>query len=630
MRLYSGTSQQFVEDTFQNQIAEKLRLAFFDQYRYQPSPGEINSWRNSLRAISQVFQYGNLLDHGVILEYQLPLTSKRLDCLICGRDGAMADNAVIIELKQWEKCREAEGENEVTTWVGGASRELLHPSVQVEGYKSYLESTHTAFHEGEHPIVLNACAYLHNYNYYSTDVLFSHKFDGPRSRCPVFTADDVPKLKDHLVNRLEKGEGIEVLNRIESSKYRPSKKLMDHVKNMIHGIPEYILLDEQLVVYDKILSLARQGFHDKQKAVIVVKGGPGTGKSLIAINLMATLSGEGYNTQYATGSRAFTETLRKKVGTYGGIQFRYFNSYMQAERDAVDVLLADESHRIRQTSASRYTRKENRTDLPQIEELIKASKSSVFFVDDYQVVRPGEIGSSGYIREQAERLGCKVLEYELQVQFRCAGSDAFVNWVNNTLGIERTANVLWEGTEGFDFKIYESPEELEEAIRAKVAQGHTGRVAAGYCWHWSMPDSDGNLKEDVVIGNYRRPWDARPEARKLAQGIPKATLWADDPNGINQVGCVYNAQGFEFDYVGVIIGPDLRYDFDKQMWVGHPESSHDPTVKRSKERFTDLTKNTYRVLLSRGMKGCYVNFMDRDTERFFRSRMEQTQKSHLL
>ena len=622
MRLYAGTSQQFIEDTVQNQIAEKLKLAFFDYFRYNPSPAEVTSWRNSLRALSQVFQYADLLDHGVMLEYQLPLSSLRLDCLICGRDGHGADGAEIIELKQWEKCYESDGENEVSTWIGGGQRDVLHPSAQVERYKLYLKNTHTAFHENHSPVALNACTYLHNYNYYSEDVLFSPKFDAVRTRCPVFTADDVPKMKDLLVWRLEGGKGGDVLRRIEQSRYRPSKKLMDNVSSVIRGRQEYVLLDEQLVVYDKVLSMAKAGFHDKQKTVVIVKGGPGTGKSLIAINVMAELLSKEYNAQYATGSRAFTETLRKKIGQLGSIQFRYFNSYPNADRDAVDVLLADEAHRVRQTSASRFTRKQERTGLPQVEELIRAAKATVFFIDDYQIVRPGEIGSVKYIRENAERLGCKVLEYELQVQFRCNGSDAFVNWVNNTLGIQRTANVIWERKEEFDFRIFDSPDALEQAIRQKVGEGFTGRVTAGYCWHWSMPDSEGNLNDDVVIGDYRRPWDARPEARKLAKGIPKATLWADDPNGINQVGCVYNAQGFEFDYVGVIVGPDLRYNFDRQAWEGHPENSHDAVVKRDRERFTDLTKNTYRVLFSRGMKGCFAYFMDKDTERFFRSRME--------
>lgn len=622
MRLYAGTSTQFIQDAIQNQIAEKLKLAFFNYFRFNPSPGEITSWRNSLRAISQVFQYSNLMDHGVILEYQLPLTSKRLDCIVSGKDVENKDNAVIIELKQWDKCEEANGENEVLTWVGGSKREVLHPSVQVGQYKMYLEDTHTAFNSSSNPIILNACTYLHNYNYYSADVIFSDKFKDAIDSYPLFTADDVNKLKNYLVNKLENGEGISVLKRIEESKYRPSKKLMDHVGNIIKGKSEYVLLDDQLLVYDKIFSITKEGFHDKQKIVIVVKGGPGTGKSVIAINLMADLLLKGYNAHYATGSRAFTETLRKRIGTRSIAQIKYFNSYSEAENNAVDILIADEAHRLRKTSINRFTPHHKRLDIPQIEELINVSKVAVFFIDDNQIVRPDEIGSVQYIKDYAEKKNCKLFEYELETQFRCNGSDAFINWVNNTLGIKRTANVIWDLHEEFNFKIFESPEELEKAIREKVKQGFTGRVTAGFCWPWSMPDKDGFLKEDVIIGDYRRPWDAKPEAKKLAPGIPKASLWAYDPNGINQIGCIYTAQGFEFDYAGVIIGKDLVYNFDKQKWEGHKESSSDSVVKRSKDKFTELVKNTYRVLLTRGMKGCYVYFMDKETEKFFRSRIE--------
>ncbi len=627
MRLYAGTSEQFIHDTIQNQIAEKLKMAFFDYYRYNPSPAEVNSWRNSLRSMSQVFQYANLLDHGVILEYQLPLTSKRLDCLICGKDGNKEDNAVIVELKQWDKCDEAAGENELSTWVGGAKRDVLHPSVQVGQYKMYLEDTHTAFNTDHDPIALNACTYLHNYNYYSDDVIFSNKYQNALNKYPLFTADDVDRLKGYLSDKLVKGKGIDVLRRIEESKYRPSKKLMDHVGNIIKGKSEYVLLDEQLIVYDSVFTCAKKGFHDKQKTVIIVKGGPGTGKSVIAINLMADLLLKGYNAHYATGSRAFTETLRKIIGSRGSAQFKYFNSYSMAENNVIDVLIADESHRIRLTSNSRFTKKEKRSELSQIDELLDVSKVGVFFIDDDQIVRPNEIGSVEYIKNTSEQRECKVYEYELEAQFRCNGSDAFVNWINNTLGIKRTANVIWDQHEEFDFKILSSPLELENAIRDRVKQGSTGRVTAGFCWDWSDPDNDGNLRDDVVIGDYKRPWDARPEATKLAPGIPKASLWAYDPNGINQVGCIYTAQGFEFDYVGVIFGEDLVYNFDKQGWEGNQSKSSDSVVKRSGDKFVDLVKNTYRVLLSRGMKGCYVYFMNKDTERFFKSRIEYHKQS---
>jgi uncharacterized protein len=386
--------------------------------------------------------------------------------------------------------------------------------------------------------------------------------------------------------------------------------------------PWHLFLDKQLVVCEKVLARAREGFGSRREAVIVVKGGPGTGKSVIALNLMSRLLREGLNAHYATGSKAFTETLRKVIGPRGEVQFKYFNSYGQAEVNDIDVLICDKAHRLRKVSASRFTPQELRSDTPQIEEIVNAATLAVFLIDDKQVVRPKEIGSSVYIREHAERLGCDVSEYELEAQFRCAGSDGFVNWVNNTLGIERTANVMWDGSEGFDFRIFDSPEELEAAIRARVAEGLTGRMTAGFCWEWSKANPDGTLVEDVRIGEYRRPWNARPEARRLARGIPRAPLWAYDPNGIEQIGCVYTAQGFEFDYVGVIFGPDLRYNFDTQAWEGHLEGSFDGEVKRGGERFVDLVKNTYRVLLSRGLKGCYVHFMDKDTERFVKSRIE--------
>jgi uncharacterized protein len=128
--------------------------------------------------------------------------------------------------------------------------------------------------------------------------------------------------------------------------------------------------------------------------------------------------------------------------------------------------------------------------------------------------------------------------------------------------------------------------------------------------------------EDVKIGEYRRPWNAKPDARRLAAGIPKATLWAYDPNGIDQIGCIYTAQGFEFDYVGVIVGNDLTRNMDEQKWEAHTENSFDVPVKRAQGKLVELIKNSYRVLFSRGMKGCYVYFIDKDTERFFKSRMD--------
>jgi len=349
MRLYAGSSKQFIQDTVRNQISGKLKHAFFREYRYDPSPGEIRSWQNSLRAMSQVVEQSDLLDHGVLLEYQLPLSSRRLDCLLCGRNNIEKPNAVIVELKQWDQCEPAEGENEVLTWLGGSEREVLHPSVQVGRYRMYLEDTHPAFYNPPEPIDLNSCAYLHNHHYKKKDPLFAEKFSEQLKENPLFTADDFDDLKGFLQANLIAGGGLSLLKKIEENKFRPSKKLMNHVSDVIRGKDEYILIDEQLIVYDKVFSSIKKGFHNKNKTILIVNGGPGTGKSVIALNLMADLLRQRYNAHYATGSRAFTETLRKIVGARGAVQFKYFNSYSDADSNAVDVLLCDESHRIFQT-----------------------------------------------------------------------------------------------------------------------------------------------------------------------------------------------------------------------------------------------------------------------------------------
>ena len=312
MRLYSATTKTLIEDSTFNRISVKLKDAFFTEFRYQPSVAEVNSWNNSLRAISQVFQAASLLDHGVLLELQLPLTSKRLDCLVTGYDGEKLPNAVIIELKQWDGCKGASGKNEVATFVGGNVRDVLHPAVQVGQYMTYLTDCHTAF-QGSGGITAHACSYLHNYNPAKNDPLFSPQFAEQIARFPVFTADDVPRLSIFLDERIRRGDGGAISAKVEQSKYQPSKKLLNHVANLIKGMAEYVLLDEQLVVYDKVVEATTEGVKGKKKVAIIVRGGPGTGKSVIAMNLLGDLSKLGLNAQYVTGSRAFTSTIREIV-----------------------------------------------------------------------------------------------------------------------------------------------------------------------------------------------------------------------------------------------------------------------------------------------------------------------------
>ena len=623
MHLYSGTTPEFLRDSTRNAIAGKLSDAFFAYFRYKPSENERRSWHNSLRSLADILRLGELNDHGILLEYQLPLTSRRLDAMIMGRD-ARRDRAVIVELKQWETAALGDADDLLRTWIGGDTREVLHPAAQVHQYRRYLEDAQDVFHDGEDRILLDACAYLHNYIPANSDALFAECSDAIRQLAPVFTADDSRRLAEHLQSRIGQGDGERILHRVTESRYKPAKKLLAHVADVIRNEPSFVLLDEQQVVFSKILATVKAGIADHRKHVFLIHGGPGTGKSVLALNLLGTLSGMAINAQHATGSKAFTSTLQKIVGRRAANQFRYFNNFGQASHNDVDVLICDEAHRIRRTSNNRFTRKEKLSERAQIQEIADAAKVSVFLLDDNQIVRPNEIGSSQLIREQAAMSGAELHEYALEAQFRCAGSEAFVGWVDKTLGIRETPHVLFDqAQESFEFGIVQGPQQLDQLVRDKVAQGSSARLVAGYCWPWSKElAADQALADDVRIGDFRRPWNARPDMKNLPKGVPKADYWAYDPAGIDQVGCIYTAQGFEFDYVGIIWGKDLRYDPAQGTWIGDPSKSHDTLVKRSGDSFLALVRSTYRVLLSRGMKGCYVYFEDIETEKFVRSRTE--------
>ena len=621
MRLYAETSEQFMADANAHRIAEKLTAEYVVQLGHRPGPREVVAWQNSLTALALLVNQASLKDHGLILEYLLGNTSSRLDALLTGRSSG-EENAVIIELKQWGATATSNLDGCVETFIGGKLQPKAHPSVQVRQYQQWLLDNHTVFYEDD--VALAGVSFLHNLLFDAEEELFASKHSAYLATNPLFTGDQSGDLAEFLNERLSDGDGIAIMEKVLDSKYKPSKKLLDHTAKMVAGQQEFILLDEQFVVFESVLAAAREGLKHDNKQVILVKGGPGTGKSVIALHLVGRLAKLGFNAQHATGSKAFTENMRRIVGPRARAQFAYFNQFGQFPRNEIDVLILDEAHRLRKTSAHRFQPKAQRTDLSQVDELVNSAKTSVFFIDDLQAVRPDEVGNSNLILEAAARNGAEIQEFELETQFRCAGSKGFVSWVDNTLGLDDTANPIWVGSEGFDFRIVDSVEQLDAMIRSKADEGHTARLVAGFCWKWSNPLDDGTLVPDVSVGDWQMPWNARPDAGRLADGIPKSIFWASHSGGINQVGCIYTAQGFEFDNVGVIFGRDLRWDPTSGAWVGDPGASRDPTVRPARgDAFVELVKRTYRVLLTRGMKGCYVYFEDDATRDYVSSRMSQ-------
>jgi DUF2075 family protein len=391
---------------------------------------------------------------------------------------------------------------------------------------------------------------------------------------------------------------------------------------MINKQQIFNLIDDQIAAYNSIMHKTKTLAQTARKSMVIIKGGPGTGKSVIALEVMGEMMRQGRIAFHATGSSAFTNTLRKLVGARAQRLFKFFNSFITTEPNSIEVLVCDEAHRIRKTSNSRYTRREERSNLPQIDELLRIAKLNIFFIDENQIVRPEEIGSIALMKEAAIRAGIAdkdIAEFELKTQFRCSGSDAYLQWLDKVLGITDSEELAFDAR--MEFKIFSTPSEMMEQIRLRNAEKkNSARIVAGFCWPWSNPNRDGSLERDVKIGDFEMPWEKKDTFWK----------WATDDSGMEQVGTVYTAQGFEFDYIGVIFGNDLVFDAQARGWKSIPVNSHDTQVKRKNPDLTRHLQNVYRVLMSRAHRGVYVHFMDNQTGDHFRraiSEMDRVKQS---
>ncbi len=618
MILYQGSIEQFNEDVMQNCIADRAAEKYTAYYRRKPGNSEYRSWSNSLSILNNSFIYSGLRDNHIIVEYELPFASSRIDVLLFGYDKQQKENVVILELKQWsnDNVIESEIEGNVKVNYNGQWKENPHPSLQVEGYFFSLKDFIKIFEENNAP-QLSGSVYAHNYSGRENSIMLSPKYSDLVKTYPIFTKEEAVELGRYLKERLQNGKGKLVYERFARSPISPSKKLLDHTSEMINKQQIFNLIDDQIVAFNAIRHKTRQLTKSENKTVVIVKGGPGTGKSVIALEVMGELLRKGQKVVHATGSSAFTNTLRKIVGPRARNLFKFFNSFSSAGENSFDVLICDEAHRIRETSVNMYTPRALRTNLPQIDELLRLAKLNIFFIDENQIVRPNEIGSISLIKQAAKKFGISeedISEFELRTQFRCSGSDAYLQWLDKILEIKEST--IAEYDPKMEFKIFDSPSEMMEEIRARNNEKeNSARIVAGFCWAWSKPNTDGTLVRDVVIGDFAMPWENKNEFWK----------WATDPEGMEQVGTVYTAQGFEFDYIGVIFSNDLVYRKSEGGWISIPENSFDSMVKRNNNDLTKHLKHVYRVLMSRAHRGVYVYFMDKETEEYFRENLKEKQ-----
>lgn len=619
MIIYSGSKADFMVQVEEDTIAYTIRDNILEKMHRKTPAAEFRSWVNSLEYMYKVLNDDGIpRNSGIAIEYNLPNTAKRVDFLVSGYDAKRTANVVIIELKQWEKLNKVEGLDAlVETFTGGRERRVVHPSYQAWSYaemiRDYNEYAQIA------GVNLWPCAYLHNYMRVQDDPLDDPIYKDYLDEAPAFAKGDVRKLREFIKRVVETGDDSEILYEIDNGRIKPSKSLQDAIVGMLESSPEFNLIDDQKVVFERIMELSRQCERDGKKRVLIATGGPGTGKTVIAMNLLARLTQEGVFVQYCSKNSAPRTVYAKKLKghrTKSSIDnmFKGSGAYVEAPRNAVGVVLADEAHRLNEKSGLYGNQGIN-----QIHEIIHAARLSVFFIDECQRVTVKDIGSVGEIKRWAAVNGAEVYEEELTSQFRCNGSDGYLAWLDDVLEIRETANYDIQGID-YDFEVLDSPDEMRQKVIERNQGSNKSRILAGYCWNWPRAGRADTNTHEITIGDFEISWN-----------LDGGEAFALSPTSINEAGCIHTTQGLEFEYVGVIIGDDLRYEGDHVVTDYTKRAGTDQSIKGLKKMeredpkhalklADEIIKNTYRTLMTRGMKGCYVYATDPNLRSYLKER----------
>lgn len=603
MDLWYGGLPDFIEHASGGGFEVLLAQKFERLHRSEPSDGEVRSWKHSLRALADVSAKVGRDDVGVLVEYHLPLSESRIDAMFFG-SRAGRPSSVLVELKQWSDVT-LEDEFSENVLVGPA--EHVHPSQQALDYAGFLTDIHSDFSSGD--VGVQPCGFCHNLDAASERLLRDGRFARLLAASPLFAAGDGAALASLLSDQVGGGGGMSLVRRVRAGGFQPGPKVVETLAAVLERDRNWHLLDVQRKAYNRIVAeVARQQRQHKRSAVLV-RGGPGTGKTVIAVQLLAEMLKQKYRAAHSTGGKAFTTALQAKFSGAKHV-FTWNMSLRNTPEMEIDLLLVDEAHRIRKTSDTRFTKKAERNRRSQVDELLDASKVTVFLLDEHQYMRPDEIGETKLIVEATTRRGIPLAEYDLNEQFRCAGSQEYMDWVDWVLGFRAGPPEDWRGKYRLDFT--SSPDDLDDFVEESSAIGETSRLVAGFCWKWSKPLKDGTLVDDVVIDEWTKPWNRKPLNKQYKPEEHPYTKWATTTDGEEQVGCIYSAQGFEFDRVGVIWGPDLVWR--NGQWVGQKKQSEDPGLRLATgDEVTRLLRNAYRVLLTRGMKGTKVLCLDAET-----------------
>ena len=620
MIVYNDIKRQFVNDVKDNSIADKILDAIKMRGLNAGHEKEYSSWQNSMQFMRNIVDDSEIDDEvRICIEYNIPLTSKRVDFIIAGADNSGKDNIIIVELKQWQKAEVVADDMHycVRTYVANTDRIVCHPSYQAYSYSCFLRNYSQSLTDDN--INLIPCAYLHNYQPEYRQTLSNPIYQEWTEIAPFFIKNEVSAfsefVKKHITKKSSKGD---LLYLIDHGRLRPTKALQDSLASMVKGNKEFMLLDEQAVCFDMCLKTMNQCLKDRKKRTIIIQGGPGTGKSVLAVNLLMKYINQSLNASYVTKNSApreaflklLTKSDAKKLVNIKQL-FRSPFNLSKCDVNGYDCLIVDEAHRLVKKMYGDWNG-EN-----QVKECINASLLSIFLLDEDQAVTTKDIGSIDEVRYWCKELGSRLIitdETKLISQFRCNGSDAYIQFIDEIL-LRHEESIAVDLSElNFDFKVFDNPNEMRDALREKNRINNKTRMVAGYCYDWNVKHRRGDW--DILLeDNFKAKWN-----------LENDKVWAINPDSFEEIGCIHTAQGLEFDYVGVFIGKDLTYNPATRLIETHREAiSNDDNSSGIRSaapaKAHQLILNTYKTLLTRGQKGCYVYCEDPELRKHIKSKL---------
>lgn len=643
--IYQKTLKEFSNSCTARTIADEVERGMYNAGYSYVMPNWKVSWEKSLPKIAKALENSSIdSDVDVAVEYRLKHSLERLDFLIYGLDKNNHKNMVIVELKQWSQVSVTGSLNKVHAMVSkGHFEDTFHPSYQALNYAGQLK----AFNEyvQNEKMGIEPCSYCHNMDSgYSTvlkDVsLFPFE---PQSEC--FLENDADSLKEFVEKYVSK-KCHEILYKINKARTIPSDDFAALMRSALGGNQMYTLDMGQANALSTIVDAVREAEYYNQKKTIIVKGGAGTGKSIIAINALGQLNSPKKKSDRITTFFVTVNAAPKKV-LYNGLTkgkaftakslkelFKYPTAFANRPTNEVPCLLIDEAHRVFKMKNGVGLR--SGTDM--LKELITAAKITVFFIDDNQAVTADDYATIDRIKETARQCHSQVImgpELELTGQYRVQGGAEYIEFIKSFLGISQTP-VTFDTNNSYDFKVFDDPNKMFDAIKAldtasrkkqsledgtlvpdiSKYNGHC-RVVAGYCYEWVSDPTKRDGVNDVIIPkhNFAKKWNLR-----YGSGID-AYSWVDDPQSIDEIGCIHTCQGVDLDYCGVIIGKDITYENGKIAFHKEAHPSGDLAGIRTADDKDAETwiKNTYYVLLTRGIKGTYVYCEDKALNDYLKS-----------